>query len=85
MIETGKLIDAITELDALCARLKAELDKHRWRLTEDGPPEQVNWEQIVEAIEDCAEVPVFVTMAQIFMDEGSEFTHWRLITLPEGE
>ncbi len=26
MIETSKLIDAITELDALCSRLQAELD-----------------------------------------------------------
>lgn len=64
--------------------LRAELDKHRWIPTEDGPPKDVVWEQIIEAIEDCAEVPVFVTMAQIFMDEGSEFTYWRPIILPGG-
>ena len=65
--------------------LRDELNKHCWIPTEDGPPKNVDWKQVVEAIEDCAKVPVFVTMEQIFMDEGSEFTHWRPITLPEGE
>jgi len=72
-------------VEKLCKKLAAEKEKNRWIPVEDGPPENVVWEQIVEAIEDCAEVPVFVSLATIFMDEGSEFTHYRPITLPEGE
>ncbi len=115
MIETSKLIDAITELDTLCSRLQTELDKakdsmsglqfenialrgaesaalqelaaekekNRWIPVGEGPPEKVDWKRVVEAVEDCAKVPVFVTMEQIFMDEGSDFTHWRPIILPK--
>ncbi len=39
MIETSKLIDAITELDALCSRLQTELDKHRWIPVDERLPE----------------------------------------------
>lgn len=83
MVEVSKLIDAITELDALCAKQQTELDKHRWIPVEEGLPDDIDYDRVVEAIEDCAEIPKFMTMAEIFLDEGSDVTHYRPIILPK--
>ncbi len=60
-------------------------EENRWRTTEDITDEEMEWDKVVEALPDGAKVPVFMTMAEIFLDEGSDITHWRPATLPEGE
>ncbi len=79
------LEDAKKQIKTWTDRWNNLREENRWIPVEDGPPKSVVWRQIVEAIKDCAEVPMFVSLEQIFMDEGSEFTHWRPIDLPESD
>ncbi len=77
-----KLIRRIAELKE---QLAIAQETRRWRKTEDITGEEMDYDKIVEALEDCAVIPKFVTMAEIFLDEGSGYTHWRPIDLPERE
>ncbi len=65
-------------------QLQAELAKRRWMRTDD-PPNITDWGQVVEALECCAKIPVFMTLAAIFLDEDSDIEWWRPIILPDGE
>ncbi len=67
-----------------CKLLQAQLAKHRWLRTDD-PPDITDWDEVVEALEYYAEIPSFMTMAEIFLDEDSDVEYWRPIILPEGE
>ncbi len=66
----------------LARRLDAEQEKNRWRLTEDITDEEMDWDLEVEALEEGDKVPRIMTMAEIFLDEGSEIKWWRPTTLP---
>lgn len=63
-------------------QLQAELEKHRWIPTDD-PPDNIDWDKKVQVLECVSEIPVVMTMAEIFLDEGSEAEYWKPIILPE--
>ena len=60
----------------------AELDKYRWIPTDD-PPDNIKWDKKVLVLEYESEIPITMTMAEIFLDEGSEAEYWKPIILPE--
>lgn len=73
--------DAISDLQE--DRKKAlAYDAERW-IPADEPPNDIDWEQEVLALECDSTRPQIATMAEIFLDEGSDFEYWRPITLPE--
>ena len=74
----------LQEYDDALNKVQTELAKHRWLRTDD-PPDITDWDEVVEALECYAEIPSFMTMAEIFLDEDSDVEYWRPITLPEGE
>ena len=75
---------AIKAVEQLQQQLAVAQEALRWRRTDD-PPKDIDWDQVVEALEYESEEPLFMTMAAIFMDEGSEVEYWRPITFPKGE
>ena len=77
------LFAAACALEKSQAQLAVEQEKHRWRAVDDTRDEEIEWDVVVETIEHCAKIPVFMTMGEIFLDEESEVSHWRPICLPE--
>lgn len=51
----------------------------------DEPPENPDWDKKVLVLElECdSEIPVIMTMAEVFLDEGSEAEYWKPIVLPK--
>ncbi|KKN11673.1 hypothetical protein LCGC14_1024250 [marine sediment metagenome] len=56
-----------------------ELKSHKaynpWIPT-DEPPENIDWDKMVLVLEYESEIPVVMTMAEVFMNEGSEAEYW---------
>jgi hypothetical protein len=77
-------VERYEQLTTKNAQLRAELDKHRWMLT-DNPPDNIEWEKKVLALEYESEIPIIATMAEIFLDEYSEIEYWQPIILPNKE
>lgn len=77
----------VKEVDTHTAKkidsLQAQLDAQKWKLAENGPPDDVNWSEKVQVLECESEIPVIMTMAEVFLDEGSEAEYWRKIILPD--
>jgi len=57
-------------------------EKHRW-IPADDPPSVIDWDKKVQALEYESKIPRIMTMAEIFLDEGSEVEYWRVIILPQ--
>ena len=68
-------------LNQQIAKLKAELEKHRWIPT-DEPPDNMDSGKKVQVLEYESEIPTIMTMAEVFLDEGSEAEYWKPIILP---
>ena len=68
-------------LNLQIAKLKAELEKHRW-MPVDEPPDNMDSGKKVQVLEYESEIPTIMTMAEVFLDEGSEAEYWKPIILP---
>ena len=65
--------------------LLAEPEKlHGW-IPADEPPENMDWDEKVLVLEYESEIPIVMTMAEVFLNEGSEAEYWKPIILPESE
>ncbi len=76
------LSDIGKSVSDLQSKLTALQEQTRW-IPADEPPEDIDWDKKVWAIEDCSEIPTAMTMAEIFLDENSDVTHWKPIILPK--
>lgn len=63
-------------------KLQAEIERLRW-IPADEPPEKIDWDKKVLVLECDSKIPTTMTMAEVFLDEGSEAEYWRPIILPE--
>ena len=59
-----------------------ELEKHRWMPTDD-PPDNIDWDKKVQVLECDSEIPIIMTMAEVFLNEGSDAEYWKPIILPK--
>ncbi len=75
--------EEFTTVAQLQSQLAAAQEVLRWRLCSDINDNEMELDKVVEALEEFAAVPKFMTMAEIFMDEGSDIMWWRSIDLPE--
>ena len=65
--------------------LQSKLDSLRWIPTDDSPLDDIDWDEKVHVLECESKVPIIMTMAGIFLDEGSEAEYWKPIILPKCE
>ena len=70
---------SVEVFDEIIRRCKAY---NPWILTDD-PPNDIDWDKKVLALECESEIPRVMTMAEIFLDEDSEAEYWKPIVLPE--
>lgn len=69
----------IDYLQADNKRLKEAL---RW-IPADDPPDDIEWDKKVLVLEYDSKIPITMTMAEVFLDEGSEAEYWKPIILPD--
>lgn len=74
------------QIDSIVVRktkeLEAKLKQHRWKPA-DEPPDNIGWDKKVQVLEYESSTPIVMTMAEVFLDEGSEVEYWKPIILPE--
>ena len=76
----NRLTNKVSKLQAENERLKEE---NRW-IPADEPPKKIDdWDKKILVLECDSEIPITMTMAEVFLDEGSEAKYWKPIILPK--